>query len=381
MSASNGAPRGTRRSISDIHIQTDGELVESTVLQPLKKPKMLSTEEAEPWAAAYRSSVDANYRTTQRVPTLNEIILDPPHHFQYNSLDHDQPSIRLVHLHPEFSPEGLLQCSITHGSIDDRYVCLSYVWDVLPSITTSIESGNPDQRLILIDNRHFRIRPNLFDFLWMARHNATRRDHVRERFDLSIPFWIDALCINQLDLSERNHQVEQMGRIYSRALAVHAWLGIIPPLGSDLYNSSAGSLCEDGRTMHIEQIFDHWVRGCLREYNTEYDIVIACHIFQNKYWPRAWVVQEVPLAATCIFWLHTFPLRIVHMKHIRQDILQSSAPTTLSRYATSVTGISNILASRVPTVCGICCSASGIEPVLTLGTDFSRCSPCAKEGS
>jgi len=37
--------------------------------------------------------------------------------------------------------------------------------------------------------------------------------------------WVDALCINQEDLSEKGHQVPLMGRIYRGASAVRIWLG------------------------------------------------------------------------------------------------------------------------------------------------------------
>ncbi|KAF2633929.1 HET-domain-containing protein [Macroventuria anomochaeta] len=38
-------------------------------------------------------------------------------------------------------------------------------------------------------------------------------------------FWIDALCIDQDNVDERNHQVQQMGEIFSCAQQVFAWLG------------------------------------------------------------------------------------------------------------------------------------------------------------
>jgi hypothetical protein len=45
--------------------------------------------------------------------------------------------------------------------------------------------------------------------------------------DLLGPFrWFDALCINQDDTKERNHQVTQMGEIYRRARRVITCLGM-----------------------------------------------------------------------------------------------------------------------------------------------------------
>lgn len=37
-------------------------------------------------------------------------------------------------------------------------------------------------------------------------------------------FWIDALCINQADLAERNAQVAAMGRIYAFGRQTIVWL-------------------------------------------------------------------------------------------------------------------------------------------------------------
>jgi hypothetical protein len=37
--------------------------------------------------------------------------------------------------------------------------------------------------------------------------------------------WIDALCINQANIDERNHQVGQMDRIYKDAEEVVIWVG------------------------------------------------------------------------------------------------------------------------------------------------------------
>lgn len=38
-------------------------------------------------------------------------------------------------------------------------------------------------------------------------------------------YWIDQICINQGDSSEKNRQVPLMGEVYSKAGIVKAWLG------------------------------------------------------------------------------------------------------------------------------------------------------------
>ncbi|KAK4634775.1 hypothetical protein CLAFUW4_02015 [Fulvia fulva] len=85
------------------------------------------------------------------------------------------------------------------------YTALSYCW------------GSPESvKKIDLDGFRFGVTLSLWQAL--STFAASNQNHT----DL---FWIDALCINQDDVSERNHQVQNMGQIYSSALVVYAWLG------------------------------------------------------------------------------------------------------------------------------------------------------------
>lgn len=132
----------------------------------------------------------------------------------YEPLDLSKAVIRLVQLLPELSSGGVIQCTISHETTDALYTCLSYRWG-------APEPSGP----ILIDNRPFQVRRNLWEFLNMARENE----------EAAIIYWIDALCIDQLKTSERNHSVAQMGEIYSRAACVYVWLGANPKLAPMLH--------------------------------------------------------------------------------------------------------------------------------------------------
>lgn len=83
------------------------------------------------------------------------------------------------------------------------YTALSYKWDYEPSKDT-----------ILLNGIVKSVGRNLWTFL--------NRMRLRGKFG---PFWIDALCINQADIKERNHQVQMMKNIYSSAHFVSIWLG------------------------------------------------------------------------------------------------------------------------------------------------------------
>ena len=56
--------------------------------------------------------------------------------------------------------------------------------------------------------------------------DADEQNRFRQSLGCWKYFWIDAICIQQSDVSERNHQVRMMGLIYKRAAFVLAWLGM-----------------------------------------------------------------------------------------------------------------------------------------------------------
>jgi hypothetical protein len=86
---------------------------------------------------------------------------------------------------------------------DIKYEALSYCW------------GDPElQGFILLNGNAASVTVNLTRAL-----ENIRLDHGTR------VLWVDALCINQEDTTERNHQVKQMGAIYQKAERVVVWLG------------------------------------------------------------------------------------------------------------------------------------------------------------
>jgi hypothetical protein len=63
--------------------------------------------------------------------------------------------------------------------------------------------------VILVNEGSCEVRQNVYDFL----------ANIQARAGMSNlgPYWIDAICIEQTNIAERNQQVAQMGDIYSRA--------------------------------------------------------------------------------------------------------------------------------------------------------------------
>jgi hypothetical protein len=195
--------------------------------------------------------------------------------FQHKELDTTQASIRLVHLRRKLSPNGLLRCVITHTTTASDYVCLSYRWgDADPNSSCEI----------ILNGKSFYIRQNLFHFLQHVHYTAHPSSIV---FDPCKGFWIDALCINQQNTSERNHQVAQMGSIFSIAKGVILWLGKATSESDRIHCL----LDPDG----YEKRAKDWV-----EVEHHDRITIHRRILQNDYWNRAWVTQEVILAQKAV---------------------------------------------------------------------------------
>lgn len=136
----------------------------------------------------------------------------------YKPLDVTKEEIRLLVLHPPLVADSTLRCSLLHTGFASHsiyaptvppYEALSYVW------------GDPNFCIpIWLNDTEVWLTPNL------AYALSTLRLECGDRV-----LWVDALCINQLDIAERAHQVTLMRKIYSRCERDLAWVG--PTLGID----------------------------------------------------------------------------------------------------------------------------------------------------
>ncbi|KAF4629879.1 hypothetical protein G7Y89_g8272 [Cudoniella acicularis] len=174
-----------------------------------------------------------------------------------------------------------------------NYKALSYTWG---------HASIVDIPEIQIDDQPFFIRRNLFEFLATA---AARSEYGS--------FFIDAICINQLDDCERQSQVQEMARIYRNANQVIAWLGLPDPEQLDhiqaLSQKTRGTSCRDCSTWTNSQ----WAGFKYLSY--------------HNFWRRIWIVQEVLLASSMVVWCgaFTFPLALF-----------GSTPSTLPSLQTKI---------------------------------------------
>ncbi|RYP46365.1 hypothetical protein DL768_007428 [Monosporascus sp. mg162] len=135
------------------------------------------------------------------------------HHLLYEPLDNSRNGIRLVTILPSENEEEPVACRLETASLTDglEYVAMSYVWGD-PSVTKDI----------VVNDTVFPVTTNLEAGLWHFRKYGLvpcedKKGEVR--------LWVDAICINQQDVLERNQQVARMGILYRNANFVLSWLG------------------------------------------------------------------------------------------------------------------------------------------------------------
>lgn len=128
----------------------------------------------------------------------------PPEPFTYTPLPEDGGSIRVVELLPgEF--DDAIECGIFAAELDSgpSYEALSYTWGDVHNTTP-----------IAIDGRRLHVTANLACALrYMRRPDAKRS------------LWIDAICINQQDVREKERQVRAIATIFKQSTQVLVWLG------------------------------------------------------------------------------------------------------------------------------------------------------------
>jgi len=205
--------------------------------------------------------------------------------YQYEHINLDRPSIRLVKLFKGYFSEEI-RCEIILASLDEMegvpYEAVSYTWGNTRFTST-----------ILVDGYFgLNVTTNLELALRYLRHPSSDRI-----------LWIDAISIDQTNIKERGHQVLHMGEIYKFAEQVLIWLG------EDSDSSGALMDClmtlptqSPARNINENHVPDekmyrdsHPVEDRQINHNAELKIhTRALELLLRRPWfKRVWVLQEV----------------------------------------------------------------------------------------
>lgn len=241
----------------------------------------------------------------------------------YTDLDKCAQQIRLLKV---LSVEPAIQAELETVSLHDQptFDALSYVWGTEENQATIDVS---DSSLLINRNLHDALR----DIYHQWAVDAPGSAHTRR---LSV----DAICINQRDDVEKNHQLPLMQQIYSSAKNVFAWLGVpdaeLPWVQNfdqafKTLHTIADELSAQGMTLrepkpaassgdrteydawmgNFPDIFDYddftvdakrdpfvarMLYGREKLPSLPWDGIIA--LMDQPYWTRVWIFQEIYLA-------------------------------------------------------------------------------------
>jgi hypothetical protein len=175
--------------------------------------------------------------------------------------------IRTITLHSGTNSDSV-NCTLDVVYLKDRtpYKALSYTW------------GPPGEtKEITIDGSVVLVRENLYQALYHLRYPTTARR-----------LWVDAVCIDQSNVDERNWQVSQMSRIYAAANEVLIWLGKETMDGFGM--PTVKTEFEEAPWWEPVNPSENWT--AFQEH-----VKKRMKLYDNEYFTRIWIVQEIMFAA------------------------------------------------------------------------------------
>ena len=210
----------------------------------------------------------------------------------YSPLNEARREIRLLQFLPpldEKDDEQFIRLSLHTVSMDDKpvYNALSYEW-----------RGHVDESYALarcvVDGHEISPTRNLLLAL-----SQIRRKNIHRKL-----MWVDAICINQKNVEEREKQVRMMFSIFNDAFYVVAWLG----QEQDRSDLAIGILnCYENFRCILYWLgnrlmgrgLDYWVSRKLADERLADHWIAIRKLLERSYWQRNWVVQELAIAHWC----------------------------------------------------------------------------------
>ncbi|QPC74544.1 hypothetical protein HYE68_005296 [Fusarium pseudograminearum] len=209
------------------------------------------------------------------------------------SVGTDSLRLATITINPDQVPSIVLKAFEFSSPTRPEYHALSYTWNP-PYGDDAIRYTETEMRSILLNGSKFSVMPNLYDAFFQLHQSCPQ-----------MPFWIDALCINQSNLQERKLQVSIMDRIFGGASRVVVWLGKPYPnleLALRAVERMASVAVTMSKSIIREQKYHHThylaemkeVYGLEPLSFDEADALIT--LFECRWFARQWVIQEVALA-------------------------------------------------------------------------------------
>lgn len=219
----------------------------------------------------------------------------------YHTIDSEN-EIRLLEFLPSANGEISLKFHTALVEDNPQYTALSYVWGD-KNVTQDIKVNDTAVPVTL----------NLFSALPYVRQHW--QNEFPDRSPESFRLWVDAICINQSDIREKNHQVQRMCSIFGSAELVLGWLGSHDPrisLALETFRALETTFIDLGiapsKYRNLRDLI--WIKKhpqltAVEEhsiYTTGNKVWAALDFFcKIDYWGRVWILQEVVIAARFLY--------------------------------------------------------------------------------
>ncbi|KLU81137.1 hypothetical protein MAPG_00232 [Magnaporthiopsis poae ATCC 64411] len=271
-------------------------------------------------------------------------------HSFYQPLDPSRREIRLIEI-ASFDPcdkSDVISCQLHVVSLIDKpyFVALSYVWGDPKDTIEILVNGTPIQATINLAGalrqavihapKHI---PSEDDSAWTDIESDDDGDFTNGDAPHTAPtagdwsalrFWADAVCINQEDTDEKNHQIPLMKDIYSGARLVVGSLGhgedpkldlalkglkdlfnvcdrnIIPQYEQDtLRQRTSFSNLAPGTLFNADNFNLAWLQSLPYLHAPPSSVTHPCwesvvEVALNPYFKRVWIIQEMTLARNLV---------------------------------------------------------------------------------
>ncbi|EJT68995.1 hypothetical protein GGTG_13392 [Gaeumannomyces tritici R3-111a-1] len=191
----------------------------------MNKGKQTSPVDLEKAFPAQQSTTAAEAMDTQTIDVMKPQIPKPIDKGKqrmsgslYSSLSKNPHEIRVLEIIDTTGEKLECQMHTVVLGANLKFSALSYVWG---------DPTDPHNQVVIIVNGRDKVVTRSLESALRHAGNAWKREFPRRPLS-SFRLWADAVCINQDDSLERNHQAGLMASIYSQADVVLAWLGLDP---------------------------------------------------------------------------------------------------------------------------------------------------------
>ncbi len=240
-------------------------------------------------------------------PESQNPLAPEPSRFNYMPLK-DSQTMRVLRVHRSLRGDAPISCDLLQVPLGDDgpfYDAISYRWEENAGAATKSET-------ILINGFGFDVYPNVLAILKDVRSPIVSRC-----------IWIDSICINQGDTSEKEVQVALMRHIYAGSTKVMIHLSGSRPTPTSMWSEFLGlfsndetasdvatarimiTKLRDSRVLQDYAADDSPMRLFSLARKRDWDAVER--LLSNTWFERAWIVQEVAVA------------RRIHLRYCGRD--------------------------------------------------------------